>query len=79
MKSPQAAHGAEGQVILTLANPATFKWNCHGGMCHNDGGNGYAVTSSAGAKALSAELTTVRLTTVSGDTFDQGSVNIMYM
>ena len=36
------------------------------------------VCSSAGKKSLSSTLTTVRITTTSGDTFDGGSVNIMY-
>jgi hypothetical protein len=37
------------------------------------------VSSSAGSKSLSATLDRIRITTVGGtDTFDAGSVNIMY-
>lgn len=39
---------------------------------------GYTMQSS-GSKTLSSELTTVRITTVNGtDTFDAGTINIMY-
>ena len=41
--------------------------------------NGTRVTSSAGIIALGAALTAVRITTVNGtDTFDAGSINILY-
>jgi hypothetical protein len=46
------------------------------------GGTGTAagfIYSTAGAKSLSGTLDRVRLTTVNGtDTFDAGSVNILY-
>ena len=37
-----------------------------------------AVLSSAGRKSLSASLTTVRVTSISADTFDNGAVNVMW-
>ncbi len=71
-----AAETFHGAITLTLLDAATNLWaatnllsasstsrTCHG----------------SGSKALSATLDRVRLTTVSGaDTFDAGSINIMY-
>jgi len=51
-------------------------WVCTGQMSRSDGGNFYR---TAGSKALSAECDRIRLTTQGGsDTFDAGTVNIMY-
>ena len=63
-----------GSVILTLLNSSTFTWSMTSTIAH-----GSYLTFSAGGKALSAELDRVRLTTENGsDTFDAGSVNILY-
>ncbi len=65
-----------GAMVFSLENAATFSWMAHGttGL-----GNADDICSNAGHKALSAELTTVRLTTVNGtDAFDAGAVNISY-
>lgn len=66
-----------GQFILTLINEATNLW---GGTASNanDSSTVVATHHSAGVKALSAVLDRIRLTTVSGDTFDAGSINIAY-
>mgnify|MGYP003640027547 FL=1 len=63
-----------GSVVLTLLNSSTFIWSMTSNIAH-----GSYVTFSAGGKTLSAELDRVRLTTENGsDTFDAGSVNILY-
>ena len=51
-------------------------WVCTGQMSRSDGGNIYR---TGGSKALSAECDRIRLTTQGGsNTFDAGTVNIMY-
>ena len=71
----QAAGTAHyGSVVLTLLNSSTFIWAMTSTIAH-----GSYLTFSAGGKTLSAELDRVRLTTENGsDTFDAGSVNILY-
>ncbi len=65
-----------GAAVLTLVDAATNTWAFASSTARSE------TTSSqgaAGSKALSGTLTTVRLTTVNGtDTFDAGSVNILY-
>jgi len=61
----------DGLVRLSLINPATFLWAGDAAIA------GSANTLSfhmSGTKALSQELTTVRFTSVSADTFDAGAV-----
>jgi len=61
----------EGTMILTLKDSANFTWvETH--MISGTGGN---ITRGSGVKSLSAELTQV---SISGGTFDAGSINIMY-
>jgi hypothetical protein len=67
----------DGFVTLNLFNSSTNTWVA--------GGNLYAPTPTSylamlsGAKSLSATLDRVRITTVNGtDTFDAGSINILY-
>lgn len=63
-----------GIVTLTLLNSSSNIWAMTGVL-----GKSSTVTFSAGGKTLSAELDRVRLTTTNGsDTFDAGSVNILY-
>jgi hypothetical protein len=73
-----AGHILHGSVVLTLLSSSTNSWTCMGSL----GGTGTAagfIYSTAGAKSLSGTLDRVRLTTVNGtDTFDAGSVNILY-
>jgi len=65
-----------GTLTLVLADPATNTWSGHGAGTHT---NASLVTLTAGSKALSATLTTIRLTTVNGtDAFDAGSFNVMW-
>ena len=63
-----------GAVTLSLLDSATRLWTSTGSLT-----NGAGVRSSAGAKSLSDTLTQVRITTVNGtDTFDAGTINILY-
>jgi len=65
-----------GQFNICLVDSATNKWVCAVSMGKSD-----STTSSVGgfSKPLSATLDRVRLTTVNGtDTFDAGSINILY-
>jgi hypothetical protein len=65
-----------GAVTLTLLNSSSFIWVMTSTMSDDASTN---VFWSSGDKTLSAELDRVRLTTVNGtDTFDAGSVNILY-
>jgi len=62
-----------GQIIISLQNVNT--WVSSGNLARSD-----TVTyNSAGLIALSGTLDRVRITTVNGtDTFDAGSINILY-
>jgi hypothetical protein len=69
-----------GAVVLAGINPSTNTWVSSGNVSNtvNPSTNG-ASHLSGGNRALSGALDRVRLTTVNGtDTFDAGSVNIMY-
>ena len=64
-----------GQVVLTLQTGNT--WVETGVL--SDMSNTVVATSSGGAKTLSGTLDRIRITTVNGtDTFDAGSINILY-
>jgi len=64
-----------GSIILTLLTGTT--WVSNGNL--DDSSAGAQLMSSAGSKSLSDTLTTVRITTVNGtDTFDAGTINILY-
>jgi hypothetical protein len=69
-----AATLANGIMILSLLDSATNTWTMNSNIAIT-GAVGYA----GGAKALSATLDRVRITTVNGtDTFDAGSINILF-
>ena len=64
-----------GFIVLNLITGNTFVSN---GILAYESAGAY-ISSSAGSKTLSAQLDRVRITTVNGtDTFDAGSINIMY-
>jgi hypothetical protein len=63
------------QVTLCLLDSGTFQWV---GQVTGGRGDGASASAGCGSKALSAELTAVRLTSVSADTFDAGDVNIQF-
>lgn len=63
--------------MAIIANLASNTWVASGTITRADGGS-YG-EHFAGAKTLSGALTQLRITTVNGtDTFDAGTINIMY-
>ncbi len=72
-----AADKLHGSVILTLEDASNHVWVCQG-MVGNVASS-WHVLFATGSKALSAELTQVRVTTVAGDTFDSGAINVQYI
>lgn len=65
-----------GTITLTLHDPATNTWTASGVTAGSDNNSTYP---TGGSKALSASLDRLRITTVNGtDTFDAGSINIIY-
>jgi hypothetical protein len=65
-----------GILTLALLNSATGTWSASGSFGQSDAAR---LNLIGGSKVLSAELTQVRITTVNGtDTFDAGSINILY-
>ena len=71
----QASFVRQGSIQLTAFNGSN-RWVCNGFMSQSDIGRHQIV---AGAVTLSGALDRVRITTVNGtDTFDAGSINILY-
>lgn len=71
-----AASTWNGQIIISQLNSSANTWAASGNF-----GRGDSVTTgfSQGAKSLSGTLDRVRITTTGGtDTFDAGSINILY-
>lgn len=64
-----------GTFILSLENSSTNTWCGFGNIYCS---NAPEVTMNAGIKSLAGVLDRVRLTSVSGDTFDNGEVNISW-
>lgn len=69
-----AAQNVSGSITITLLNSATNLWAC-GGVGREATG---ATLQTGGSKALSAALDRLQITTASADTFDGGSINILY-
>ncbi len=81
--------GVTNGVQLTGGSASTYLWN---GIAHivNISGNTWVVSGTAmtnaaastaifaGSKTLSAVLDKIRVTSTSGDTFDAGTINILY-
>ena len=73
--SGNAARVIQGSLVLTLIDATNNIWSGSGIL----GNDGPSVFWTVGTKSLSSALTTVRITTVGGtDTFDLGSINILY-
>jgi hypothetical protein len=71
-----AAQVRHGSYVLTLINSATNLWVSTAVIGYSDQAR---VSYGGGSKSLSDVLTQVRITTVNGtDTFDAGSINILY-
>ena len=66
-----------GAITITLLNSSTNNWVASGSLGRSDATGSTYFTS--GGKSLSDVLDRVRITTVNGtDTFDAGSINIMW-
>jgi hypothetical protein len=71
-----AARAVSGQAILSLMNSATNTWTYSAIGAEDGFSNGLL---GAGSKSLASTLGVVRITTVNGtDTFDAGSINILF-
>jgi hypothetical protein len=71
-----AADTRTGVLVFTLLNSATNLWTMQGNIAVT---NNNRFTSLSGSLTLSGALDRVRITTVNGtDTFDAGSINILY-
>ena len=71
-----AAGVRHGAVTLSLLNSSTNAWAAAGVLATSDTAG---TIQTAGSKALSDVLDRIRITTVNGtDTFDAGSINILY-
>lgn len=71
-----STHVLSGSVVITLLNGNTFV--AFGGVSGSGTAASY-IYGTAGTKTLSATLDRVRITTVNGtDTFDAGTINILY-
>jgi hypothetical protein len=65
-----------GAIVFTLLNSSTGIWVSQGVIGY---GSNSEMSASSGIKTLSGTLDRVRITTVNGtDTFDAGSINILY-
>ena len=73
MASTVVFHGA---IQITLLDATANTWCANGVLARSDTA---CIFNCSGAKSLSATLDRIRITTVLGtDTFDAGSINIMY-
>ena len=71
-----AGNAFGGQMILSLHHPTNHTWTSSSSFRRD----GFDHSWGAGSKDLSAELTQVRITTKGGsESFDAGTINIMYM
>jgi hypothetical protein len=74
---PAAAAANSGAITLSLLNASTYNWVSSGTLQYTTTAG--AMYMSAGSITLSGTLDRVRITTVNGtDTFDAGTINIMY-
>lgn len=71
-----ASNTKTGFLVINLLNNNI--WTCNGIIAQLVGVSGYNILT-AGSKSLGGTLDRIRITTVNGtDTFDAGSINIMY-
>jgi hypothetical protein len=71
-----AADISHGTCTISLVNPATNLWVSSSACAFST--SNYA-SVCGGSKTLSGTLTQIRITTINGtDTFDAGSINILY-
>lgn len=75
---PMSSSSHVGQGLIILSNLNGNGWTANGSLAGSGSAAGF-IYSTSGAKTLSATLDRVRITTVNGtDTFDAGSINILY-
>lgn len=71
-----AAYPHTGRLVLALVDSATNKWVADGMFV--DIGNTNTMTTVVGAKSLAGALDILRVTINGTDTFDAGTINILY-
>ena len=70
------SYAISGSIVLTMINASTNTWAASGVTAPAGSLNVHTV---GGSKSLTATLDRVRITTVNGtDTFDAGTINILY-
>ena len=75
---PMTSSNHVGQGFFTICNLSGNAWAANGNLSGSGGAAGFEYLTS-GSKTLSATLDRVRITTANGtDTFDAGSINILY-
>jgi len=73
----QAAAALSGSIVLSLISSNT--WVCSAVLSNTAGATPAMYSTSGNSPALGGALDRVRITTVNGtDTFDAGSINILY-
>lgn len=73
-----ATSSRSGSFVFILLNAATNMWALQGMFCAGSSGGNF-LQLLTGGKILSGTLDRVRITTTNGtDTFDAGTINIMY-
>lgn len=74
--SPSAAYVLHGAIVLSLQTASANTWVISGTLARSDAAGG---TFNGGSKSFSGVIDRVRITTANGtDTFDAGSINILY-
>ena len=75
IRSDSASEALDGCYVFNLLNASTFLWSGFGNMSDGSG----RTWQQSGSVTMASAVTAVRITTVNGtDTFDAGSVNILY-
>ncbi len=75
VKRDTANQDSNGVLVLTLLDSSNGTWACGGVTAMS---TDFITQPTAGSKVLSGTLDRIRLTSVSGDTFNAGKMNIAY-
>ena len=76
IRSDLAAEALDGCYVFNLLNASTFIWAGFGNVSDSPSTRSW---QQSGAVTMASALTAVRITTVNGtDTFDAGTINILY-
>lgn len=67
----------QGSYTLTLLDSSTNRWCLSGGVAFNSAT--LRMSTAHGSKALTTELTQIRIKSQSTNTFDAGEINILYL